>query len=125
MEWKIWIIWRIAFCKRYSRLFWADHQITWSSDNPDNPPIRIYVNKTKNKIIIFKFKTGCYLEILTPGRMKLFRSTKSKITKDENGEIVLHLTITEVVLVVISAMFIIMIQESCINLFQINNLVNC
>ena len=57
--------------------------------------------------------------------MKLFRSTKSKITKDENGEIVLHLTITEVVLVVISAMFIIMIQESCINLFQINNLVNC
>ena len=57
--------------------------------------------------------------------MKLFRSTKSKITKDENGEIVFHLTITEVVLVVISAMFIIMIQESCINLFQINNLVNC
>ena len=57
--------------------------------------------------------------------MKLFRSTKSKITKDENGEIVLHLTITEVVLVVISTMFIIMIQESCINLFQINNLVNC
>ena len=125
MEWKIWIIWRIAFCNRYSRLFWADHQITWSSDNPDNPPIRIYVNKTKNKIIIFKFKTGCYLKILTPGRMKLFRTTKSKITKDENGEIVLHLTITEVVLVVISAMFIIMIQESCINLFQINNLVNC
>ena len=57
--------------------------------------------------------------------MKLFRSTKSKITKDENGEIVLHLTITEVVLVVISTMFIIMIEESCINLFQINNLVNC
>ena len=57
--------------------------------------------------------------------MKLFRSTKSKITKDENGEIVLHLTITEVVLIVISTMFIIMIQESCINLFQINNLVNC
>ena len=57
--------------------------------------------------------------------MKLFRSTKSKITKDENGEIVLHLTITEVVLVVISTMFIIMIQESCINLFQINKLVNC
>ena len=56
--------------------------------------------------------------------MKLFRSTKSKITKDENGEIVLHLTITEVVLVVISRMFIIMIQESYINLFQINNLVN-
>ena len=57
--------------------------------------------------------------------MKLFRSTKSKITKDENGENSLHLTITEVLLVVISTMVIIMIQESCINLFQINHLVNC
>ena len=57
--------------------------------------------------------------------MKLFRSTKSKITKDENGENFLHLTITEVVLVVISTMVIIMIQEFCINLFQINHLVNC
>ena len=57
--------------------------------------------------------------------MKLFRSTKSKITMDENGENFLHLTITEVLLVVISTMVIIMIQESCINLFQINHLVNC
>ena len=31
--------------------------------------------------------------------MKLFGSTKSKITKDENGENVPHLEITEVVLV--------------------------
>ena len=31
--------------------------------------------------------------------MKLLGSTKSKITKDENGENVLHLEITEVVLV--------------------------
>ena len=31
--------------------------------------------------------------------MKLLRSTKSKITKDENGQNVLHLEITEVVLV--------------------------
>ena len=31
--------------------------------------------------------------------MKLLRSTKSKITKDENGENVLHLEISEVVLI--------------------------
>ena len=31
--------------------------------------------------------------------MKLFGSTKSKITKDENGENVPHLELTEVVLV--------------------------
>ena len=31
--------------------------------------------------------------------MKLLRSTKNKITKDKNGENVLHLEITEVVLV--------------------------
>ena len=31
--------------------------------------------------------------------MKLLESTKSKITKDKNGEIVLHLKITEVVLI--------------------------
>ena len=31
--------------------------------------------------------------------MKLFGSTKSKITKDKNGEIVPHLEITEVVLI--------------------------
>ena len=31
--------------------------------------------------------------------MKLFQSTKSKITKDENGENVPHLEITEVVLI--------------------------
>ena len=34
-----------------------------------------------------------------PEAMKLLRITKSEITKDENGEIVLHLEITEVVLI--------------------------
>ena len=34
-----------------------------------------------------------------PETMKLLRSTKSKITKDENGENAPHLEITEVVLV--------------------------
>ena len=57
----------------------------------------IYVNKTENRIK-FRVKTGFYLDLLTPERMKLLRSTKSKITKDESGENVPHLEITEVVL---------------------------
>ena len=40
-------------------------------EKTDNPPIRIYVNKTKN-IITFKKKTGYYLELLTTETMKLF-----------------------------------------------------
>ena len=64
----------------------------------DNPSIRIYVNKIENRIT-FKIETGYYLELLTPETMKLLGSTKSKITKDENGENLLHLEITEVVLV--------------------------
>ena len=42
---------------------------------------------------------GYYLKLLTPETIKLFRSTKSKIAKDKNGEHVAHLEITEVVLV--------------------------
>ena len=64
----------------------------------DNSSRRIYVNKIENRIT-FKIKTGCYLELLTPETMKLLRSTKSKITKNENGENVPHLEITEVVLI--------------------------
>ena len=64
----------------------------------DNPSIRIYVNKIENRIT-FKIKTGYYLELLTPEMMKLLGSTKSKITKNENGENVPHLEITEVVLI--------------------------
>ena len=56
-----------------------------------------YVNKTENRIK-FRVKTGFYLDLLTPERMKLLRSTKSKITKDESGENVPHLEITEVAL---------------------------
>ena len=56
----------------------------------------IYKNKTENRIA-FKIKTGYYLKLLTPETMKLLGSTKSKITKDENGEYVPYLEITEVV----------------------------
>ena len=48
---------------------------------------------------MFKIKTGYYLELLTPETMKLPGSTKSKVTKYENGENVPHLEITEVTLI--------------------------
>ena len=67
-------------------------------ENVDKPSIQIYVTKIENRVI-FKIKNGYSLELLTPETMKLLGSTKSKITKDKNGENVPHLEITEVVLV--------------------------
>ena len=58
----------------------------------------IYVNKIENRIT-FKIKAGYYPELLTSEIMKLLGSTKSKITKDKNGENVSQLEITELVLV--------------------------
>ena len=48
---------------------------------------------------MFKIKTEYYLELLTPEKVKLLASTKSKIAKEENDENVLQLETTEVVLV--------------------------
>ena len=56
------------------------------------------MNKIENKNT-FKIKTWYYLEILAPLTMKLLGSTKSKITKNENGKNVSYLEITEVVLI--------------------------
>ena len=56
----------------------------------------MYVNEIEKRIT-FKIETGYYLELLTSETMKLLGSTKSKITKDENGENASHLEITEVV----------------------------
>ena len=58
----------------------------------------ICVNEIENRIM-FKIKTGCCLELLTPEIIKLLGSTKSKITKNKNGENVPHLEITEVILI--------------------------
>ena len=68
------------------------------SESVDNPPIRIYVNRTENRIT-FKIKSGYYLELLTPETMKLLGSAVSKITKDKNGENVPRLEVVELVLV--------------------------
>ena len=56
----------------------------------DNPLIRTYMNKIENRIT-FKIKTGYYLNVLTQEIMRFLRSTKSKINKNEKGEIMPHL----------------------------------
>ena len=58
----------------------------------------MYVHKIENSIR-FKINTGYYLQLLMPETLKLFGSTKSKITKDLNDENVPPLEITEVELV--------------------------
>lgn len=42
---------------------------------------------------------GCYLELLTPEKIELLWSSKSKLTKNKNGENIPCLEMTEVVLV--------------------------
>ena len=64
----------------------------------ENPPVQIYPNKIKNRIV-FKIKTGYKLELLTPETMKLLGSTKKVVDKDKNGENVPKLESVEVVLV--------------------------
>ena len=71
---------RLLFVYIYIYIYIYKH-----GEKTDNPSLRIYVNKTENRIL-FKIKTGYYLDLLTPEMMKLFGSTKSEITKDENGE---------------------------------------
>ena len=44
-------------------------------------------------------KTRHYLELLTPEKMKLLRSSKCKLSRDEYGENVPNLAITKAVLV--------------------------
>ena len=51
----------------------------------ENPPIQIYPNKIRNRIV-FKVKTGYKLELLSPEMMKLLGSTKKDVDKDKNGE---------------------------------------
>ena len=60
--------------------------------------IRIYVNKTKNRTTLI-IETRCYLELLKPEAIKLLQCTGNKTTKNKNGEYILHLEITEVILV--------------------------
>ena len=60
----------------------------------ENPPIQIYPNKIKNRIV-FKIKTDYKLELLTPETMRLLGSTN--VDKDKNSEKVRKLESVEVV----------------------------
>ena len=64
----------------------------------DKASVQIYVIKIENRVT-FKIKKGYSVELLSPETMKLLGSTKNIITKDENGENISHLEITEVILV--------------------------
>ena len=64
----------------------------------ENPPVQIYPNKIKNRIV-FKIKTGYKLELLTPETMRLLGSTKKDVDADKNSENVPKLESVEVVLV--------------------------
>ena len=64
----------------------------------ENPPVQIYPNKIKNRIV-FKIKTGYKLELLSPETMKLLGNTKKDVVKVKDGEDVPKLEFVEVVLV--------------------------
>ena len=64
----------------------------------ENPPVQIYPNKIKNRIV-FKIKTGYKLELLTPETMRLLGSTKKDTDGNKNSENVPKLESVEVVLV--------------------------
>ena len=51
----------------------------------DNLTVGICGNKIKNRIT-FKTKTRYFLKLLTPGTMKWLGNTKSKITRNGNGQ---------------------------------------
>ena len=70
-----------------------DYILKKHSEDVDNPSIKIYVNKIENRVT-FKIKNEDYLELLTPGTMKILGSTESKKTQDKNGENVPHLGIS-------------------------------
>ena len=93
-------------------------------ENTDNPSIQIYVNKTKNRIT-FKIKNGYSLELLTPETRKLLGSTENKITQDRNGKNVLHLDITEGLLVHCNIVNNEYQQDSCILYTFVSNKPPC
>ena len=64
----------------------------------DNPPVKIFVNKIKNRIV-FKRKTDYKLELLSKETMQLLGSSKKEIDQNKNEEIVPKLETVEVVLV--------------------------
>ena len=93
-------------------------------ENTDNPSVQINVNKIENRVTI-KIKNGYSLELLTLNTMKLFGSTKNKITKDKKVKMyhILKLRKWHWFIVISLIMIISKIHEYYIHLFQINRLI--
>ena len=64
----------------------------------DNPPVKIYTNKIKKRIVS-KIKTGYKFELLSPETMRLLGNTKKDVDQDKDGENVSKSESVEVVLV--------------------------
>ena len=62
----------------------------------DNPPVQIYVNKIKNRIV-FKNRTGCKLESLSSETRRLLGGTKKDVDQDKDGDDVSKLESLDVV----------------------------
>ena len=63
----------------------------------ENIPVQIYPDKIKNRIV-FKIKTCCKLELLTPETMRLLGSTKKGVDKNKDSENVPKFEAVEAVL---------------------------
>ena len=63
----------IAYIQDYFEFIIVKHETL-----TENPPIQIYPNKIKKRIV-FEIKTGYKLEFLTSEIMKLLASTKKKV----------------------------------------------
>ena len=64
----------------------------------DNPPVQIYVNKIKNRIV-FNINTGYKLELVTEETMQLLGSSKKEIDQSRDGGLMPRLEGVEVVLI--------------------------
>ena len=52
----------------------------------ENPPIQIYPNKIKNRMV-FKVKTVYKLELLSPKMIKLLGIAKKDVDKNKDGDV--------------------------------------
>ena len=77
MEWIVQITWWIISDIQVYFKYIFKRNAEKINDN-NNPSMKIYVNKIENRIT-FKIKTGYYLELLMPERMKSLGNTKRYI----------------------------------------------
>ena len=66
-----------------------EHIIKKQETIADNPPVQIYVNKIKNRIV-FKLKTGYKLELLSKETMRLLGSSKKDVYQNKDEKLCLN-----------------------------------